>query len=101
VFVLPSKNEGMSNSALEALASGLPLLVSGTGGMSELVTDGVNGYFIDPEDTAAFAEKLALLADHPEKAALFGTESRRRAELRSWNQAAQHFRTVLEASRRK
>lgn len=100
-FVLPSKNEGMSNSALEALASGLPLLVSGTGGMRELVSDGVNGYFIDPDQPAAFAEKLAILADHPEAVSAFGAESRRRAELRGWDQVAQSFRAVLEKSRKK
>lgn len=101
VFVLPSKNEGMSNAALEALASGLPLLVSGTGGMQELVTDSVNGYFVDPENAEAFAAKLVLLADHPETLARFGAESRRRAETRSWAQVAQHFRAVLAESGRK
>lgn len=101
VFVLPSKNEGMSNSALEALATGLPLLVSGTGGMQELVTDGMNGYFIDPEDPATFAEKIVALAEQPETVTTFGVESRRRAEARSWNKVAQSFRSILEESRKK
>ncbi|MFZ1627023.1 MAG: glycosyltransferase [Candidatus Moraniibacteriota bacterium] len=101
VFVLPSKNEGMSNSALEALASGLPLLVSGTGGMQELVTDGVNGYFIDPSEPAFFAEKLVTLADQPDTVTAFGAESRCRAETRSWAAVAHNFRTTLEESCRK
>lgn len=100
VFVLPSKNEGMSNSALEALSSGLPLLVSGTGGMQELVTDGVNGYFIDPHQPAAFAEKMVALADHPDTISIFGMESRRRAEAHSWSTVARDFRTVLDEARR-
>ncbi len=98
VFVLPSKNEGMSNSALEALASGLPLIVSGTGGMAELVTDGVNGIFIDPENPESCAAALVRIADEPEFASRLGIESRRRAELRSWSQVAQNFRIVLEKS---
>ncbi len=98
VFVLPSKNEGMSNSALEALASGLPLIVSGTGGMAELVADGTNGYFIDPEKSDAFADKLVALAEHPETTLAFGTESRRRAEERSWSAVADKFRAVLSDS---
>lgn len=97
VFVLPSKNEGMSNSALEALACGLPLVVSGTGGMQELVTDGENGCFIDPENTEAFAHALSSLATSPERLRSFGRESRRRAEARGWHQVAAQFKAVLEA----
>lgn len=96
VFVLPSKNEGMSNSALEALASGLPLIISGTGGMQELVTDGTNGFFIDPENTEDFAQKIVMLAQDTERCQAFGGESRRRAELRGWNRVAEEFRQVLE-----
>lgn len=101
VFVLPSKNEGMSNAALEALASGLPLIVSGTGGMQELVTDGKNGLFIDPELTAPFAEALVSLAQNQGSLITFGRESRRRAEERSWGTVAQNFERVLEQSLKK
>jgi glycosyltransferase involved in cell wall biosynthesis len=94
-FVLPSKNEGMSNSALEALASGLPLIVSGTGGMAELVTDGANGLFIEPENPESFAAALARIADEPEFATQLGVESRRRAEERSWSAVAEKFHVVL------
>ena len=101
VFVLPSKNEGMSNAALEALASGLPLIVSGTGGMQELVTDGKNGLFIDPELTAPFAEALVSLAQNQGSLIAFGRESRRRAEERSWEKVAQNFERILERSLKK
>ena len=101
VFVLPSKNEGMSNAALEALASGLPLLVSATGGMEELVTDGANGFFIDPEQTVSFAETLVDLAEHQEILSAFGKESRRRAELRGWDAVAEKFQKVLATAIRK
>ncbi len=101
VFVLPSKNEGMSNAALEALASGLPLVVSGTGGMQELVTDGKNGLFIDPELTAPFAEALVSLAQNQGSLITFGRESRRRAEERSWGKVAQNFERILEQSLKK
>ncbi len=101
VFVLPSKNEGMSNAVLEALASGLPLVVSATGGMEELVTDGANGFFIDPELPSPFAETLVSLAQHQETIIMFGKESRRRAELRSWDTVAGKFQNVLAAAIRK
>lgn len=101
IFLLPSKNEGMSNATLEALASGLPLVVSGTGGMIELVTNGANGFFIDPENIETFAQKLVALANAPEKIIAFGNESRRRAELRAWGKVAQNFRIALEKSIKK
>lgn len=100
-FVLPSKNEGMSNSALEALACGLPLVVSGTGGMEELVTEGKNGCFIDPENTETFAKTLTDLATNQANLSAFGWESRRRAELRGWDKVAAHFKTALEQSIKK
>lgn len=100
-FVLPSKNEGMSNAALEALASGLPLIVSGTGGMQELVTDGANGLFIDPENIDEFAIKLVALANDQARLIKFGQESRRRAELRGWDKVALNFKQTLEQSLQK
>jgi glycosyltransferase involved in cell wall biosynthesis len=95
VFVLPSKNEGMSNSALEALACGLPLIVSGTGGMQELVSNGSNGFFVDPNDTEAFADALLKFATDRDIIAAYGLESRRRAEARGWNTVAGRFRDVI------
>lgn len=100
-FVLPSKNEGMSNAALEALASGLPLIVSGTGGMAEFVTDGANGLFVDPENAESFASALVRIADNSDEALRFGAESRARAEKRSWSAVAGKFRTALEAAKKK
>jgi glycosyltransferase involved in cell wall biosynthesis len=91
----------MSNSALEALASGLPLVVSATGGMEELVTAGKNGCFVDPKDTPSFAQTLADLANNTTDLVAFGWESRRRAEARGWNIVAENFRNVLEISRKK
>lgn len=95
VFVLPSKNEGMSNSALEALACGLPLIVSGTGGMQELVSEGVNGAFVDPDDADGFASVLLRFAEDRDIIAAYGTESRRRASERSWRSVAERFRDVI------
>jgi glycosyltransferase involved in cell wall biosynthesis len=48
VFVLPSINEGISNTILEAMATGLPVVAAHVGGNPELVADGVTGALYDP-----------------------------------------------------
>jgi len=58
LFVLPSFNEGISNTILEAMATGLPVIASNVGGNPELVEDGVNGYLVDPRDPARMADKI-------------------------------------------
>jgi glycosyltransferase involved in cell wall biosynthesis len=60
--LLPAQNEGFSNSVLEKMAVGLPMIVSNVGGNAEAVLDGVNGYVIPPRDAAAFRESLLAIA---------------------------------------
>lgn len=58
IFVLGSKREGISNTILEAMASGLPVVATATGGNRELVRDGVSGRLVPPGDLGALARTL-------------------------------------------
>lgn len=98
VYILPSLNEGMSNNVLEALACGLPIITTDTGGTRELVEDGVNGCIIRMKDPEHIAEKIAFLAAHPEEAIAYGAESRRRAETLGWDEVAKAYRNAYEAA---
>lgn len=66
IFALPTLYDPFPNAALEALASGLPLVTTSTCGAAELVRDGENGAVCSPNDAAALAACLAtLLRDGP------------------------------------
>lgn len=90
VFVLPSLNEGMSNTVLEAVASGLPVLLTDTGGTRELLSDGENGFLIDAEPSA-IAAALSRYRENPALLRSHGKASRARAEHFSWAAAAEAY----------
>jgi glycosyltransferase involved in cell wall biosynthesis len=75
-FVLPSVNEGTPVSAIEALASGTPVVATRVGGVPDVVRDGVDGFLVEPGDTEGAAETLAQLAADPELRARLGESGR-------------------------
>ncbi|HUF01625.1 MAG TPA: glycosyltransferase [Gaiellaceae bacterium] len=81
-FVLPSVNEGTPVSAIEALASGTPVVANRVGGVPDVVRDGVDGYLVDPGDVEHAARRLADLAGDPELRARLGDSGRERVLLR-------------------
>jgi len=82
VFVLSSKNEGISNTILEAMASGLPIIATAVGGNVELVEDKVNGVLVQAEDASAMAQALLAYLDAPQKVTEHGQHARQYAEKR-------------------
>jgi sugar transferase (PEP-CTERM/EpsH1 system associated) len=79
VFVLPSLNEGISNTILEAMASGLPAVVTAVGGNVELVSDGEVGMHFQPGDVGSLATLLLRYLDEPRWRATQAAAARRRA----------------------
>jgi len=70
-LVVPSRSEGMSRVALEALARGRPVVATATGGIGEAIRDGVTGRLVAPEDAPSLSAALVkLLADRDQAAAM-------------------------------
>jgi glycosyltransferase involved in cell wall biosynthesis len=64
IYVQPSLSEGLPNSLLEAMACGLPVVITRVGGMPEVVEDGVHGFVVSPGDVDGLVQALnKLLSD--------------------------------------
>jgi glycosyltransferase involved in cell wall biosynthesis len=76
--VLTSSAEGFSNSILEYMASGKPVVATRVGGAAEAVVDGETGFLVEPNDSEQMARLLIDLITDPARAALFGEQGRMR-----------------------
>lgn len=81
LFVLSSLNEGISNTILEAMATGVPIVATGVGGNPELIENGHTGTLVPPGDKGAMAEAMLVYALNRTLAAGHGMEARKCAEI--------------------
>lgn len=72
VFVQPSRSEGIPKVLLKAMAHGLPIIATNVGGIPDIVTDGVNGLLVPPDDAAQLAAGIARLLAERELAERLG-----------------------------
>jgi len=80
VSVLPSVSEGISNSLLESMAAGIPVVATRVGGTPEVIQDGVHGLLVSPGDARAVADAILAILGDAELAARLGANGRRRAK---------------------
>jgi glycosyltransferase involved in cell wall biosynthesis len=78
VGVLASHQEGFSNSILEGMAAGLPMIVTDVGGNTEAVTHGASGLVVPPRDPRALGQAILTLARDPARRRQMGEAGRQR-----------------------
>ena len=78
-FVLTSSKEGFALAILEAMACGLPCVVTNVGGNAEAITDKVHGLLVSPESVNEVADAISYLINHPEERARMSELAKRRA----------------------
>jgi sugar transferase (PEP-CTERM/EpsH1 system associated) len=82
LFVLPSLNEGISNTILEAMASGVPVVATRVGGNPELVDEGRNGTLVPGGDVTALAQEILTYVSDPAMTRARGAAARAGVERR-------------------
>lgn len=80
VGLLSSHQEGFSNTILEGMAAGLPMIVTDVGGNAEAVVDNETGLVVPPHEPHSLADAILRLADDPKLRARYGAAGRARVE---------------------
>jgi sugar transferase (PEP-CTERM/EpsH1 system associated) len=78
LFVLPSRREGISNTLLEAMASGIPVIATNVGGTPEILMDGLTGTLVPADDVPKMTEALIRYATDTELILKHGEAGRQR-----------------------
>ncbi|MBF2018079.1 MAG: glycosyltransferase family 1 protein [Rivularia sp. T60_A2020_040] len=96
-FVFPSRTETLGLVLLEAMAAGCPVVAARSGGIPDIVTDGVNGYLFEPtsDDASAIAATLRLL-EQKEQREVIRQNARQEAERWGWSAATRQLQTYYQ-----
>lgn len=77
LFVMSSVQEGLGTAVLDALALGKPVVATKSGGIPEIIRDGVNGRLVEPADPAALADGIVDLLSHADRAKQMGARGKK------------------------
>lgn len=98
VLVMPSYSESFGLVAIEAQATGTPVLAAAVGGLPVAVNDGVTGILVPGHDPVDYARELRRFVDEPGLTARMGAEAARHAQFFGWDTAASGTADVYTAA---
>ena len=97
VCVIPSLHESFGLVALEAMASGVPVIATRTGGLQVTVVDGANGFLVGHDDADSLADRLLTLWSSPPLRAAFAARGMRAAQHYAWPEIADRMRCLYNS----
>jgi glycosyltransferase involved in cell wall biosynthesis len=99
VFVLPTYFEGFALVILEAMASGLPVITTTASGAVGVLTEGEDGWLLDPGDLPKLTEKMNYCLEHQNIARAMGRQARATAERYTWSAYGERWMSILQELR--
>ncbi|MBO1346228.1 MAG: glycosyltransferase [Hormoscilla sp. GUM202] len=95
-FIFPSRTETLGLVLLEAMAAGCLVVAAGTGGIIDIVTDGVNSYLFDPTDAQGAISATVRLLENGEQRETLRRNARAEAERWGWDAATRQLRRYYQ-----
>jgi glycosyltransferase involved in cell wall biosynthesis len=95
-FVFPSRTETLGLVLLESMAAGCPVVAARSGGIPDIVEDGVNGFLFDPSDEQGAIAATQHLLSQTEERELLRQNARQEAERWSWSAATRQLQTYYQ-----
>jgi glycosyltransferase involved in cell wall biosynthesis len=96
IFVLPSLVEGMPLVLLEAMASGMPVVTTESSGMTDLIEDAHDGFFVIPGDAESLAAAITKLCQDPDLRRRLGSAALEKMRRYTWSRSARRHEFVFE-----
>ncbi len=94
VVLMPSRSESFGLVALEAAASGVPVVASKVGGLQTIVEDGLSGYLIDDRDPCSYADHVYKIISDTEKAKEMSIQAVNKSKSFTWSVTAARLRRI-------